>query len=380
MPRGKLSPSLVVVLIAILLAPLFVGCQRNEPLRGVIKIGLVAPFSGRHYAQGYEALFAVRLALREWNQKGGLAGYRLELVAEDDRQTAELGRRRAQKLALDSEVIGVLGHTSDGSLGAAAAEYATAGLPLISFGATALPADVRGIFSMNADADSIAAETARFATSVLGARRVAVVRAGGQDALAEAVAQALAAKTRVQRIELSASPQGLTGPGNEAPDLVFLVGDYEEAAAMATEIRRQHPDTPLLLAPQAATFDFVRLAGDAARDVCYLSLGLHPRDIEGAAHFREAYRALSGMEPGPTAALAYDAANALLEAASAITRNGRMPERTEIAAALADGLSHQGVTGTLAWDAAGRRKDAPVCLYRLTPDHPGQRLPTASCR
>jgi len=50
-----------------------------------VKLGMVAPFEGLYRAVGYDALYAVKLAVREANAAGGVGGYRLEMVALDDR-------------------------------------------------------------------------------------------------------------------------------------------------------------------------------------------------------------------------------------------------------------------------------------------------------
>src|SRR5437773_8430394 len=47
--------------------------------RPIVKIGLVAPFEGRYRDVGYEVIYAVRLAVREANASGGVAGFAVEL-------------------------------------------------------------------------------------------------------------------------------------------------------------------------------------------------------------------------------------------------------------------------------------------------------------
>ncbi|MCJ7548609.1 MAG: ABC transporter substrate-binding protein, partial [Anaerolineae bacterium] len=59
-----------------------------KPLPGIVKVGLVAPFEGSYRHVGYDAVYAARLAVREINAAGGIAGRQLELVAYDDRGDA----------------------------------------------------------------------------------------------------------------------------------------------------------------------------------------------------------------------------------------------------------------------------------------------------
>lgn len=105
----------------------------------VIKIGLAAPFEGAERDIGYDAIYAARLAVREINAAGGAGGWRLELVAYDDRADAELARIAARNLAVDPDVVAVIGHYRPASTAAAQAIYGEAGLPLLTLGGEAAP-------------------------------------------------------------------------------------------------------------------------------------------------------------------------------------------------------------------------------------------------
>lgn len=107
--------------------------------RPTVKIGLAAPFEGRYRAVGYDVIYAVRLAVREANAAGGVAGYSLELVALDDSGDPEQAVTQARKLAVDPQIVAVLGHWLDVTTVAAAPEYARAGLPLLATAAGPLP-------------------------------------------------------------------------------------------------------------------------------------------------------------------------------------------------------------------------------------------------
>jgi ABC-type branched-subunit amino acid transport system substrate-binding protein len=97
----------------------------------VVRFGLVAPFEGRHREIGYDLIYAARLAVRECNGRGGVGGYRVELVALDDGGSPELAMRAAESLAIDPAVVGVIGHWLDETTAAARPVYSEAGLPLI---------------------------------------------------------------------------------------------------------------------------------------------------------------------------------------------------------------------------------------------------------
>ena len=53
---------------------LLVACVFPGSVKPTVKIGLSAPFEGLHRDLGYEALHAVRLAVRQRNEAGGIGG------------------------------------------------------------------------------------------------------------------------------------------------------------------------------------------------------------------------------------------------------------------------------------------------------------------
>jgi ABC-type branched-subunit amino acid transport system substrate-binding protein len=109
--------------------------------RPVVKIALVAPFEGRYRNVGYEVLYAVRLAVREANANGGIAGYSIDLFALDDSGDVKAAIEQALKVAADPQVVGIIGHWLGELTTAAAPEYDGAGLPLLATGYAAdLPA------------------------------------------------------------------------------------------------------------------------------------------------------------------------------------------------------------------------------------------------
>ena len=111
------------------------ACGSTRP---VIKFGLVAPFEGRYRPVGYDAIYAARLAVRERNASGGVGSYRVELVAYDDGGDAQAATERARQLALDPQIVAVIGHFRVDTTRAAWDVYAREALPLV---APVIPAD-----------------------------------------------------------------------------------------------------------------------------------------------------------------------------------------------------------------------------------------------
>ncbi len=119
---------------------LLVACA---PPRPVVKIALVAPFEGRLRQVGYEAFPAIRLALRERTAADSAAGVRVTFVAYNDDGDPATAARVARNVALDPEVMAVIGHLVFSTTLAALPIYTQAGLPMLapSVPADALPRD-----------------------------------------------------------------------------------------------------------------------------------------------------------------------------------------------------------------------------------------------
>lgn len=107
------------------------GCAGVAP---VVKVGLVGPFEGENRSVGYDVIYSARLAVREINNAGGIDGTRVSLVALDDSSDPELARQTAESLAIDPDVVAVVGHFRPETTAAAAEIYAATGVPLIAAG------------------------------------------------------------------------------------------------------------------------------------------------------------------------------------------------------------------------------------------------------
>ena len=79
----------------------------------VIKIAAGAPLTGPLAKQGQEVANAVRLAVAQWNAKGGVLGKKIAVLEADDQGNPQVGVAAAEKVAADPAVVGsVWGITS----------------------------------------------------------------------------------------------------------------------------------------------------------------------------------------------------------------------------------------------------------------------------
>jgi ABC-type branched-subunit amino acid transport system substrate-binding protein len=323
----------------------------------VIKIGLVAPFEGRHRTLGYEVLYAVKLAVRERNAAGGVAGNMVELIALDDGDDPGVSSFQAYKFAVDGRVMGVVGPFSESTVQAAAPVYQELGLAAITPAtcpqrdATVPGATEDGaVFCLGADAGILA----RVLTDRLPAdARVTLLRAG-QGALGDhllSVAEQVLGAPR--------DAMALTAMRERPADVYLYDGDVLEAAALLIEMRQAGIDAPLWGGPAIARTQLSQIAGDAVAGACHALTVPLWADASANSVFSIGYQEFAGTAPGPWAALAYDGAVTLLDALErAIAADGH-PTREGVIAALDE---TRGPDGDPAFDQ-GRRRRAEVALY-----------------
>jgi ABC-type branched-subunit amino acid transport system substrate-binding protein len=100
------------------------GCAFPGSVKPTVKIGLSAPFEGRYRELGYDVLYAVRLAVRQRNEAGGIGRrFLVELVALNDFDEPAEAILQAREMGVDPGVLGVLGGWSPDTARAAAPEY-----------------------------------------------------------------------------------------------------------------------------------------------------------------------------------------------------------------------------------------------------------------
>jgi ABC-type branched-subunit amino acid transport system substrate-binding protein len=129
---------LAVLLFAI--CNLLSACALPGNAAPVVKIGVIAPFEGAGRPLGYAVLPAIKAAAAEANARGELGRTRVLVVAFNDDLHGPTAAAQARALALDPEVLAVIGPWTAETVAAAAPILAEAGLPFIAREDLALPA------------------------------------------------------------------------------------------------------------------------------------------------------------------------------------------------------------------------------------------------
>ena len=349
------------------------ACRLPGSTRPVVKIGLVAPFEGLYRPLGYDALYGAKLAVRERNAAGGVGGAMVELVALDDHFDPARAAGVAREMAVDPDVMGVIGPLSSAMALSAQEEYQRARLPFVTLAtADALTAgDNTGTFRLAARDSDLGAFAAGYAVGELRAQRVAVLRQDSDD-LADAFARAVE-QTKAQVVwDGQAAGGWLADLQRVAPEVIFVGGDSLAGADTARLIRETGLAATLIGGQDWATSHLVNVGGQAVEGALYVTSAPAPADV-GADEFIADYQALAGFPPGPYGVWAYDATGALLTALDRAIRADGHPTRAGVTAQLSNLTDYQGLTGPITFDESNNLVNAPLCIYRVEGGvYPGQ--------
>lgn len=385
--RRKLP--LLVMMLVVLVAVTPVLASRVAQEEGVVtfaagdsvKIGLATDLSNLIPAPGQDIANGAQLAVDEFNEAGGLQGFTVELVVEDDRCVGEDATSVANLFVSDPHIVGVVGHVCSGASIPASEVYQEARIPMVSPSSTAGAFTARGLDVANRVAfnDNIqGVVAARFIFSELGAQRIAVLH--DNSSYGEGLASTVAATFEelggevitfevVDPEEQDFRPV-LTVLAGEEPDLIYL-GGYEAQAALIVQQMAEVglEDTIFFSDDGVYTATYLELAGDASEGT-YVTFGAQVGDPEANEAFDERYEEKFGVAPdelGPFHAQAYDAATVILKALEAVATvddaGNLSVDREALIEAVRNTESLEGLSGLITCDENGDCGSATIAVF-----------------
>lgn len=354
-----------------------------SPLGGtqpLVKIGLAAPFEGLNRPLGYEALAGVKLALAERNATGGVGGYNVELVALNDFNEPDEARLQAGEFAADLAVLGVVTGWTEETARASLPVYQQAGL------AVAVPWSVHpeladpesGVVLVAVDEQRAAGVLAE-AVAAASPSRLAVVADGPSATLYVESVDALG-----MEVPVISPPDALDGEvtqewatrlvsaREQPPDALIVTTDGALAGEVLLTLAINGWNGATFAGTETGSVHLVDVAGNVADGLAYVSPAPAGHDLLPAEN--NSAQGIKGL--GPRGVLAYDTTNVLLDAIELAIQKDGYPSRQGIIAVLPK-VRRYGLTGEIAFDAAGRRIDAPAWLYNIVDNYyPGGLLST----
>jgi branched-chain amino acid transport system substrate-binding protein len=340
-----------------------------------VKIGTASPLSGPSAHQGKDIENGARLAIDDLNAQGATIGgnkVKWVLQAEDDGSDPKLGTAVAQKL-VDGGVVAVVGHLNSGTTVPASKIYNAAGIPQISPAATTPLYTHQGYktaFRVVANDDLVGRVLAHYAIHTLKAKKIAIIddrTAFGQglaDQFAKDVKRLQGAEivsrqfTNDRATDFNAI---LTQIRAHRPDVIFYGGMDATAGPMLKQMQALGIGAKFVSGDGVCSEKLPQLAGSALGDdrvVCVVAGGVDAPLEAGMAAFADRYKKRYGMGFQTYAPYAYDATMTL----AAAMRAAGSSDPAKFLPALAQ-VKHQGITGTIAFDANGDLRNAALTLY-----------------
>ncbi len=372
MKKGPLSVHLNTLAVAAAATALLAltGCGSKDE---AVKIGHAGPLTGPIAHLGKDNENGVRLALDEANAAGvTLGGKKISfaMLSEDDQADPKQGTIVAQKLA-DAKVAGVIGHLNSGTTIPASKIYHDANIPQISPSATNVTYTHQGFknaFRVMANDAQQGKVLGEYAVNKLGAKSIAIIddrSAYGQGLADEFEKAAKAAGGQIVTREFTGTDKTdfnaiLTSIKGRKPDLIFYGGMDAQAGPMMKQIKNLGVDAKFLAGDGSQTTEFLKLAGDAGEGAFASSPGLPLDKMPGGKAFADKYKAKFNIDIQLYAPYAYDATQVMLEA----MKKSDSTDPAKYLPALA-GMSHQGVTGNVAFDENGDIKGGSITLYQV---------------
>jgi branched-chain amino acid transport system substrate-binding protein len=388
--------SVVAVGASLLVASLaLAGCgTRGEDNEGtdtgsaenkIAKIGVIAPLSGDLAALGKGIQNSVDLAIRQANEAKTIPGWTLELAAEDDQATPDVGKNAATKLVADADVVGVVGTLNSSVAQSVQPVLAAANVvqvspantnPALTQGAdfATAPARTYPTYFRTCTTDSIQGPfAARYLFEKAGITEIATVhdkKTYGQG-LVEAFSaeytklggKIVAAETINPDDDKYDAVVSKIKPSN--PKAVYYGGEFPQAGPFSQQMKAAGLNVPLMGGDGIYSGEFIKLAGATADGDLATAIGAPTDTLESAKSFVESYNAAGFAEPYEAyGAYSFDAANAIIQAlkVSLASADSAEAARQATVDAMAN-VSFDGVTGAVAFDEFGDTTSRVLTVY-----------------
>jgi branched-chain amino acid transport system substrate-binding protein len=352
----------------------------------VAKIGVIAPLSGDLSALGLGIKNSVDLAIKQANEKKTIPGWTLELDAQDDQATPDVGKNAATKLAGEDEVIGVVGTLNSSVSQSVQPVLSSANIVQVS------PANTNPTLTQGADlskpqrpyptyfrtctTDAIQGPVAaRYLYNNAGVKKVATVH----DKLAYGQGLVSAFSEEFKKLGGQVVLADTINPDdkdfssviskikNAGPDAIYYGGQYPQAGPLSQQAKAAGVKVPVMGGDGIFDPAYIELAGKTSNGDLATSVGAPTESLPTAKQFVSDYQAAGYKEPyAAYGAYSYDAANAIIEAMKTSLANASDAKSARSATVDAMGkVSFEGATGKVGFDQYGDAVARVLTVYKV---------------
>ncbi|MET8547054.1 ABC transporter substrate-binding protein [Micromonospora zamorensis] len=325
---------------------------------GPIKIAIANAQSGQLSSLGAWELKGAKLAIDEWNKKGGISGRQIEMGVFDSQGDPTVGTNVARKIASEG-YIAMLGTAESAVTIAMAPILRQEEIPNITSGQSPGLTAVKSPFLfLNGPTSLTYDETlAEHVVDKRGIKNIALITNNGSYGKGEhdAFTKALAARgvtpvaDQVVTTDQKDFSAALTNIRQRKPQLIFVGAEEVQSGLIVKQARDLGITAPFAGAAPQGTPVFIDTAGASNAEGTIVSTPYLSNEVSDASRtFAAAYLAAFGEPAEMHGAKAYDGAQILLTA----LKNTNVGTGKALADAIR-AVKHQGLLGSFAYDETG---------------------------
>ncbi len=357
----------------LLLAIAYFSCVLDKGFCSeVVRIGLMAPLTGKWASEGQDMRQIVSLLVKKVNIHGGINGKPIDLIIEDDAGDPRVAALAAQKL-VSSGVIAIIGTYGSAVTEATQNIINESGIVQIATGSTSVRLTQKGLplFFRTSPHDNDQGKVAADVLMDKGYSSVAIVHDNSSysKGLAQEVEKLLKAKG-IPVVFFDALTPGeqdytvtLTKLRSTKPDIIFFTGYYPEAGMLLRQKAEMHWNVPMMGGDATNNIDLVRIAGEKASEGYFFispptAYNLdNPQAKKFFSEYKEEYHTLP---QSVWSVFAGDAFNVIVDA----LKKAKEPTHQAIASLLKNSKEkYNGLTGQISFDQHGDRVGKLYKLY-----------------
>ncbi len=330
------------------------GFDTTKPNPEMIQLGLVASQNGELRPWGVDSVNGALLAVKEFNDAGGVNGKKVQLLIGDSASKAEQGKTAAEKLMSDG-VVGLIGEVASGITAQMALAAKDKGVPVVSVGATRTDlTDISNRVFRVCYTDAFQGPVmAKFAYEELGLRNVALMTdkkqpySTGLSNSFRAYFVKLGGKVVSEEFYESSQTQfggQLTNLKALNPDGVFLSGYFNEVGPIVRQAADAGLNAKYLGGDGWDSSEILVSGGNAILGGYFCNHYNNLEERPEVKEFLSKWQSAFGGTPGTTmGALAYDAAKLACES----LKTAATPNADGLTEALSNTVDFPGVSGKI---------------------------------
>ena len=336
-----------------------------------LKIGIIGPETGEDAEIGLTILAGVELAVKEFNNAGGIDGKKIEIVHVDNKSDSRLTQIAVQQLIKEQVIAMIAAPTGWSTFGPVWLANAAKVIFMSAGSKRHIGRSGPYIFRNSLSDDIGTEETIKYALEKLKYKNYAIITSMRDDETSLQIGGLfrgaimkyngnIVGETHIfMGVTHEEAIAQLKKDAKEKIDAIIFAGDDAAAIEVLKELRTQGINAPLIGGDILYTDQFLKDGGEIVAGTM-LYAGFFPEDKSPlVSRFVSEYKKKTGKEPGLYPAIAYDS---FMLIAEAIKQDKTPEERSMVMEALAGMKDMEGVTGKTSMDKDGEAIKRPYIL------------------